>query len=113
MSATVKFEAVSNREDWNDQVHVYVNDALIDLTGAVVVLAVKDPRTRLQVLIAQTADGSITIPALGIIEFSFPVEQMRGLEASKRYEMFCTAVINGKTSQLFTGEVPIYDGGVP
>jgi hypothetical protein len=107
-------EPVSNREDWVQQCEVRdeAND-LVDLTGAVIVLAVRERKSQVQVLLAQTADSTIVVQALGIFQFTFTVAQMRGLDASRAYDLGCTILLNSVTSQFFIGSVPVLDGIVP
>jgi hypothetical protein len=108
------FEPVSNREDWIQQCEVRNEDGeLIDLTDAAIVMAVRDRQSRQQKLLAQTSDSTITIEATGIFTFSFSVTQMRGLDASKTYDMGCTIQLNGTVQQFFVGSVPVIDGIVP
>jgi len=117
--AQVMFEPVSNRADWIDQVQLYDSNTNqpVDLTGASVVLAVVDPRSHLQMLLAQTADGSIVIPgspAVGIFEFTFSAQQMRKFDAQRQYEVGCTVILpSGTVIQPFTGSVAVFDGLVP
>src|SRR5262245_66530786 len=107
-------EPVSNREDWIDQCEVRdENNALVNLTGAVIVIAVRDPTTKSNVLKADTASGSITLPALGIFQFTFPLAQMHGLVASRSYEVGCTIKLGSITRQFFIGSVNVLDGVVP
>lgn len=108
----VIFEPVSNRADWVDQVEVRDGDTddLVDLSAATIVLAVRDPSTKMVLLTAQTSNGTITIDGLGVFGFTFTVSQMRGLDAGKRYEVGCTIKIGGVTQQFFTGSVSVLEG---
>jgi hypothetical protein len=107
-------EAVSNREDWYDQVEVRDDDGeLVDLTGATIVFAVREKGSNTVKLLARTADATITIPSTGVFQFTFSSTQMRGLVASRAYEVGCTVTHNGVLKQLFTATVPVIDGIVP
>jgi hypothetical protein len=107
-------EPVSNREDWVQQCEVRdENNDLIDLSSAVIVLAVRDRKSKVQVLLAQTSDSTIVIQATGVFQFTFTESQMRGLDASRAYDLGCTLQLNGTTSQFFIGSVPVLDGIVP
>lgn len=111
---TVQFEPVSNREDWIQQCKVFdTSGALSDLTGALIVLTVRERQTEVVKLQAQTSDGSIVIQGIGIFQFTFPSASMHGLDASKQYKVGCTINLNGVTKQFFTGSVPVIDGIVP
>lgn len=108
------FEPVSNREDWVEQVEVRSEaGVLVDLSTAVIVMAVRERQSKQQKLLAQTSDSTITIDGVGFFTFTFPVSQMRGLDASKTYEIGCTIKLNGATQQFFIGTVPVIDGIVP
>lgn len=108
------FEPVSNREDWIEQCEVRTEaGVLVDLSAAVIVMAVRERQSKQQKLLAQTADSTITIDATGIFTFTFTLAQMRGLDASKAYDMGCTIQLNGTTQQFFVGSVPVIDGVVP
>jgi|SRR5215471_10872102 len=105
------FEPVSNREDWIETCEVRdQSNALVDLTGAVIVIAVRDKQTKSQLMQALTADSSITINAPGIFQFTFPLSKMRTMTASKAYEIGCTIQLNGTTQQFFVGTVNVIDG---
>lgn len=108
------FEPVSNREDWINQCEVRdENNQLVDLTGANIVLAVRDRSTKNNLLNANTGNGSVVIQATGVFQFTFPLSQMRGLDASKAYDIGCTIQLNGATQQFFIGSVNVLDGIVP
>jgi len=111
----VIIEPVSNRADWIDQVEVRDDDtdALVDLTGAVIVLAVRDRKAQQQRLLAQTGDSSIVIVGTGVFQFTFPVSAMRGMDVSRAYDVGCTIQLGGVTQQFFIGSVNVLDGIVP
>jgi hypothetical protein len=113
MSTQGKSTPVTNREDWIASVQVRNDDGeLVDLTGGEIVLSVQDKNTLQNVLTATTTAGTITITGLGMFEFTFTVDQMRGL-AAKTYSLGSTVKLNGVTQQLFVGDVPVLDGIVP
>lgn len=107
-------DAVSNREDWIEQVEVRdVTNVLVDLSTATIVFAVRDKQTKAQLLLASTADGNITIVGTGVFQWEFTEEEMRGMDASRAYECGCTIALNGTTKQFFIGTVNVLDGIVP
>lgn len=107
-------EAISNREDWTDQVQIFEDNEVVDITGATIVLAVREKTSKTNKLLAQTGDGvTIDDGANGLFSFSFPVASMRGMNASIAYEVGCTVELNGVTKQLFIGTVSVLDGIVP
>jgi hypothetical protein len=108
-------EPVSNREDWIEQCEVRdENNQLIDLTGATIVVSVRD-RTSKNILMTASEPPALEILGLGFFTWSFPVGQMRGLDASKQYEVGCTikSGVTSVTKQFFVGTVSIIDGIVP
>jgi hypothetical protein len=120
----VELGPVSNRQDWLDQVEVFDEaNNLVDIATAVIVLAVRNKQANHwtsatigasdPLLLAQTADGTIIVPALGVFQFFFPVSAMRSLCVSRQYEVGCTMQLNGLTQSLFTGTVSVLDGIVP
>jgi hypothetical protein len=107
-------DPVSNRQDWIDTVEVYDdNENLVDLTGATIVMAVRDPKNHAQYMIAQTSDGTITIVSVGVFQFQFPLGLMRGFDLQRTFEVGCTILLNGITQQLYIGSVSVMDGIVP
>lgn len=109
------FEPVTNREDWIQQCEVRdQDDNLFDLTGCTIVMVVRERKTRIQRMIAQTTDGSIVIQSAGVFQFTFPLAQMHGLDVNVSYEVGCTIKLpTGVTQQFFVGSVPLIDGIVP
>ena len=108
-------DPVSNRADWIDQCEVRDDEdgQLIDLTGAVIVLAVRDRLSMANVMLAQTSDGSIVVQGMGVFGFTFPLSKMRALVGSRAYDVACTVQLNGITQQFFLGSVNVLDGIVP
>ena len=109
-------EPISNREDWIEvcEVRDYESNELVDLTGAAIVMAVRDKTSKVQVLNASTDDGTIIIQGLGTFRWQFPLSSMRGIAVSRSYEVGCTIQLNGgPTQQFFIGTVNVLDGIVP
>jgi hypothetical protein len=105
--------AVSNREDWDDTGELKdENNALVDLTGATIVLSLRDRETKRQVLNVSTTGGQITITGLGAFAWHVPVEKMHGI-CAETYDVGLTVKINGSTSQLAIGTIAVLDGVVP
>ena len=108
---TATFEPVTNREDWTDLVEVRdVDNELMDLSSATIVVAVAESDCDRVVLTASTDNGAVTIQGMGTFEFMFTKEQTRGLQAAHTYKVGCTIAINGTTRQLWIGSVPILHG---
>jgi hypothetical protein len=106
--------AASNRADWRFNIEITdpTTNALVDLTGATVEVAVCDEETGALKLEANTANGKATIPSLGTITVSFPRSDMTPLFAGS-LQIGVTIVLAGITYQLIAGTVPIIDGVVP
>lgn len=102
----------SNRADWTVQVSATDADTgdAIDFTGASVTVAVKD-ETGCQRLLASTDNGKVTLPSIGVIQFTFDDSEMQGL-CPATYLVGATYVLSGQTNQLFVGTVNVYDGVV-
>lgn len=102
----------SNRADWTVQISATDADTgdAIDFTGASVTVAVKD-ENGCQKLVATVDNGKVTLPIVGVIQFTFDDSEMRGL-CPATYLVGATYALNGETNQLFVGTVNIYDGVV-
>jgi len=110
----VTFQPVSNRADWIDQIEVRdQNDQLVNLTGATITIGVRDPKTKAALLNSKTGDGTLVLQGTGVFQFTFSASKMRGLDASKQYEVGCTILLSGVTQQFFIGTVGVLDGIVP
>jgi hypothetical protein len=110
----INVDPISNREEWTDNCEVRdQNNVLVDLSSASIVLAVQDRQTKVHVLLASTDDGNITIPGTGVFRWTFTETEMRGVDASRAYEIGCTLALNGTIHQLFIGTVNVLDGIVP
>lgn len=109
----VIFQPISNREVWQDQFEVLDQDnALVDLSSAVIVLSVGEPKTGRITLTASTDDATITIVSTGIFIWTFTLEQTRTL-CLESYNVGCTIDLgDGLTHQLFVGTISVIDGVV-
>lgn len=81
---------------------------LIDFTGAIIVVAMKDGEG-CRKLEARTDNGSIVILDVGVIGISFPVEQMRCVLPGS-YNIGGVYKLNDKTVPLLLGTVTVVDG---
>jgi len=109
MGISLKATATNNA-DWNMGIHVTDanSNAPIDFTGAAIEIEVKDIDgcKRLE---GSIADGRVTLPAVGTIEWMFPASAMNGL-CPGAYNMGGVYELNGATVSLFTGELIVIDG---
>lgn len=109
MGISLKATATNNA-DWSMGIQVTDanTDAPVDFTGAVIEIEVKDTNgcRRLE---GSIADGRVTLPAVGTIEWLFPVDAMKGL-CPGSYNMGGVYELNGATVSLFTGELIVIDG---
>lgn len=102
---------VSNRETWEQSVRVVdQNGNAVTITGATITLAVrKQPSSSGDSadLTADTTSG-ITI-ATPVFTFRFEVASMRALDPGN-YDVGCTILLSGDTTQLIVGTVTVVDG---
>lgn len=103
-------DTATNNADWNRQIHVaYKNsDAPVDFTGAVIEIEVKDANG-CRKLEGSVADGRVTLPDAGVIEWLFPASVMEDL-CPGSYNMGAVYQLNGATVSLFTGQLVVIDG---
>ena len=123
-------EPRSNRETFTDDIKLYANRQLLDLTGmtAKVQLDRADgyylqpnylPYYPYDIfpppfLLATTENGKATIVASSIIRFTFTVAEMATLSAGQyRLSAQATSADGTRTIQLFQFQIPIIDGGLP
>jgi hypothetical protein len=105
-------DPVSNREDWTVTVAVADDNTggVVDITDATITVTVRDIKTKSEALTATNGDGvTITSGVDGIYEWAFTAEEMSGV-CPGTYEVGVICVLNGTTSQLLIGTVPILDG---
>lgn len=126
----VNFPETSNAADWIGTVQLNDDDTgdLIDLTGCTVTFMVVPQTARgsgtggggwpnvygnfgTPVLTASTANGKITLPSTGIIQWTFRASEMAGLQAGF-YEAGLRIEKSPDTTQILIGQVPIINGAV-
>ena len=109
-----KFGA-SNRATWIlDWTVVDTDDEPIDLTSATFSMGIYDAQKSL-VLSGSTADGVISLITSddnNQFRWTFSDTQMRALDPGS-YKVGLTIEIASIVTQLFTGDLSIYDGFVP
>lgn len=108
----VKFLATSSA-DWSEAIEWTdaVTNQPFDFTGMTFEMDVRD-RCGDQVLTRTTADGTITNPQPGILQWTFPASQMASrCQGTYRVGMVMTDPDENKT-QLFIGSLVILDGDV-
>lgn len=108
MTTYLKDTVPSNR-DWKMSIEVADADTddLIDLTGAVVAIALDDQDGNQKVL-ATTDNGKLTIVSLGVIEMSIPYSEMNLNSGS--YVIGGYYQLGGETIDLISGDVTITRG---
>lgn len=117
---TGTLDAVSNRSDWQWSRQIIDDDTNepIDLTGASIVLEIREKADNEQIgspawpaatLSATTANGKITLIDTGTFQAWFPLTDMQTLCAGY-YDVGCTVTVNGLTTQLMAAELPVVDG---
>jgi hypothetical protein len=102
----VKLGAVSNREDYSEAWQALDEDGTaIDLTGATIVYEFRHPETK-------AATAATVVISTTTFTATIPVATMRGLCASKEFDVGCTIEQDDVTTQFFVGTIPIIDGVV-
>src|SRR4051794_32552835 len=104
-------DSASNRAGWVQIIEIQDEDTgdAIDISGASIIVEVRDPISRYIVISATTDNGSVTIVDTGVFQISVDPSVMRCIQA-KAYEIGATITINGETRQLIVGTLPIVDG---
>ena len=121
----VNFAQQSNASDWIDTIDLRSADdaTLIDLTGWSVDLQVWPQTYRgagtnaswlgwnavTPVLEASTANGKITIPQAGVIQWTFRASELNDLPAGV-YEVGIILTKSPDTVQILLGQLPIVNG---
>lgn len=103
----------SNRADWIVQISATDADsgAAINFSTATdITVAIKD-ENGCQKLVATLANGKVTLPTTGTIQFHFTRDDMKNLCAAT-YLVGATYTVGGETDQIFVGAVNVYDGVV-
>lgn len=111
---SLDFDAVSNRERWEEEFELYDDAAAAPVTleeGDEVVFAVRCPHGLAPLFEARLSTGEITTDGLGLLLVKIPEERMRGL-CPGQYVVGMTFERDGVTSQLFVGTVPVVNGVV-
>lgn len=107
----------SNRADWIDCVEIRDTeadsdaDALVDLDGCDIVVAIYD-EDYVKRAGATTDAGTVQIVDSGVFQFTFPRSVMAGLCAGT-YKVGCTISRDDETVQILIGDLPVVDGFVP
>lgn len=124
----VRFAQQSNAADWIDTIQLTSedDDTPIDLAGAAITLQVWMQTQRgvgtglgawnglymgnsTPVLEATTANGKITVPAAGVIQWTFRATELGNL-APANYEVGLILAKDGSTTQLILGQLPVVSG---
>lgn len=99
---------VSNRETWSQEITILdENGDDVDISAASIVIAVRPANSRSPILSASVGSGiAVVSPAF---TFTFSVSQMGSL-CPGQYDVGCTILRSGVTTQLIVGKVTIVDG---
>lgn len=82
----------------------------IDITDAEeITVSIRDPKSKCILLTGTLTGGEISLVDDGTFEITFDEDTMGALVA-KTYEIGCTIKINGDTTQLLVGKLPVVDG---
>ena len=104
---TGPIEPQSNRSDLTITYSLTsVDDGLpFDVTGAAFVATIYDAQQNI-VLTGSTADGSVTVPSAGIIQYYAPQAFVSALKAGK-YEASLVATRDGLTEEIFRNSLTV------
>ena len=106
--------AASNRAEWEWTVELTdpVTNALVDLTGSTINVAVRPEENLNTILTGSNTDGHITIISLGVAFVSFSRAEMCNLIEGSYKCGITVRLASGKTFQIFAGDLPVVDGVV-
>ena len=106
-------DPISNKTGWLADFELDDADAggPVDVTGASIVIEVREPHTGWIALSATTANGQITIIDTGVFEVNVPAGETQRLRAGT-YQVGATITLNGESRQLIIGTLPVMDGVV-
>ncbi len=105
---------VSNKATWKETFKLTDSEDgdAIDISGAEeITISIRDPKSRCILLTGSLSDGDITIVDDGTFQLLFDDDTMGALSA-KTYDIGCTIKIDGETTQLLVGKLPVVDGVV-
>ena len=112
MLAKIQFDIMTNRETWVGRVEIRdLEGHPIDLTEADIRLEVQERPYNSSVLRASSSEGTIRGDENGLIEWEFSEQIMRTLQAGL-YKVGLVYALQGRTTQVFLGDIQIEDGGV-
>lgn len=109
---TGSLEQASNRAQWIGQVDVTDADTgdYADISGAsAITLEIVDPSSCRPVLTASLANGKITLPDTGLIQWAFTKEDM-GVLRPVTHSAAMTMTLGGSTVQLMIARLPVLEG---
>lgn len=117
-------DPVSNRASWIDQLRLFDIDdgTAFDISGATeIVMQVREPEgqspwgsepeNRPAVLAASLANGKITRPETGVLQWSFTRDEMRTLRKTS-YDVGITITMDDETTQIIIAKLPVLGGVV-
>lgn len=103
---------ISNRADWFGTLEL-VNDGtdevITDLTGVEVEIVLRDRLCKTPRLTATMANGKVTTPGGGVIQWQFTEPEMSSICAGS-YEIGMTLTRDGVVVQQIIGVQPVLDG---
>lgn len=107
------FPPVSTRADLTLTFSVEDDDTgdAVDLTGALIVIEARYPRSSSIAFTATTSNGKVTITDTGEFRLDIAAAEMSALP-SGTYDIGCTIARDGETRQLVIGTLPVLDGVV-
>lgn len=108
---TRALEPVSKWATWEDEIEVLdEEDVLLDLSAATAItVEIRDPLTDCLRKSATLANGKVTRPSIGVIQWVFPADDMRCL-CPIEHVVRITMVLAGTTYPLLISNLPVVGG---
>lgn len=108
---TNALDPASNRATWEDEIEVLdENDELLDISAATAItVEIRDPLTDCLRKSATLANGKVTRPSTGVIQWVFTADDMGSL-CPIEHVVRITMVLFGVTYPLLISNLPIVGG---
>lgn len=107
-------DPISNRSDWvvsGTVTDPASGDALVDLSGATIVMHItREESPRSPLITLSTDDGTITVTGAGTYAFTVTKEQLACL-CEGRHKIFINITAEDITDPLLIADLPIIEGG--
>jgi hypothetical protein len=105
---------VSTRATWIETLEVFDDDTdeRFDFSTATEITVEVRDKCGGALLSGKLSRGDIILPEVGVMQWRFEVGQMNSLCGAHTYEIGVTIELDGDTTQVLIGRLPILDGVV-